>query len=409
MAERVTLDPAVERAHQELWRRFVDHERGFIHDFAGLGGGVDLPSAEESVLGRPNAFAWGCPNEDGALLGGDYLDAQLNRWKLTGSDEDAVKARRLADGLMTLATCGRTPGFIARGLSDDGTAHHPIGSNDQTTPWLYGLWRYLQSGLPDATEYDRVKAQWIAVGEALRATEWRIPCDAEPFDWRGYFARFHWESAPRLLFLCRAMAELTGSDEWLERYHRFRDEPNPKGGPNRLDICANGMIFWYAPKHSWTCSCEVSACRVLSELETDPAVKERYLDGLRQTAALSAESLSLAFEFDPADNSYFELDWRRMSETWRPQTSVADVVELAQAQLRELSQRSPRRVLECELVREPLFAAWNLTHCPDRAVLAEHAELILEVLRHYPYDRLYLSQFLMGEAAYYELKLAGVV
>ena len=60
-------------------------------------------------------------------------------------------------------------------------------------------------------------------------------------------------------------------------------------------------------------------------------------------------------------------------------------------------------------MREPLFAAWVVTLCPDPAVLRQHAPAILDAITHYRWDRLYLSQFFAAESAWYRLKLRGVV
>lgn len=403
------IDPAAQAAHDALWGRFVDRRRGFIHDFAGPAGEISLPTAQESRLGKPNALAWGCPNEDGGLLGGLYMDALANRWRLTGLDEDRGKARLIASGLHTLGTVGTRPGFIARGLCDDASAHHPIGSNDQTSPWLVGMWRAVHSGLLEEPEQRRCTEALRSVGRALRDTAWRIPCDAEPFDWRGDFAEFHWEGASRLLFLCRMMAEIDQRDEWMGLYRGLLEDRDPAGGPSRLEHCRAGMIFWYMDRHSWTSSCGVATLRALWELEEEPALKDAYRQGLCSSAELAATSLPLALEFPNEDNSEFVLDWRVLCETWRPQISVADAVAVATEQICRMDRISPRRALETRLVREPLFAAWIVSLCPDTDTLTAHADAILACLRHYDFRRLYLSQFLMIEAAWYRLRLAGVV
>ena len=51
-------EPAVERAHAETWRRFVD-EHGIMRDYVG-----ELPTPEDCRLGRPNAIGWWSPIEN---------------------------------------------------------------------------------------------------------------------------------------------------------------------------------------------------------------------------------------------------------------------------------------------------------------------------------------------------------
>jgi hypothetical protein len=82
------------------------------------------------------------------MFNGVYRDSMCSRWLITGKDEDCIKARRLIDGFIKVSTICKTPGFIARGSATDGKTTYPMGSNHQTTPWLYGIWRYVIDGLP---------------------------------------------------------------------------------------------------------------------------------------------------------------------------------------------------------------------------------------------------------------------
>lgn len=408
------IDPSVELAHREIWRRFLHPQAAIILDHAGLDGRVVLPTAAECRAGKPNGLAWGCSTEDGPMFGGLYLEAMMDRWKITGQAEDRDKARRIAEGLMRVATCSATPGFIARGLSDDGTAWHPIGSNDQTFPWLYGMWRYLRSDIPDEAERARIRAEIIEVATTLRDLRWLVPCDRAPFDYRGSFGRFDWESAPRLLFIARMAADVTGEAGWMKIYRDLLDEINPKhpgGKPTRRDLCLKGMVFHDAnqgQRHTWTACPGVASLRALWEMEADAEIKAVFEQGLRASAELAAQSLPLALQFDNDDRKEFLLDWRKIHDLWREQGSVAEAHQIAQLQLRRLAALSPRRVYEMEIVREPLYAAWTVTLCPDAEILKRHAPAVLQAIRHYRYDRLYLSQFFPAEDAYYRLRLAGL-
>jgi hypothetical protein len=125
---------AVEAAHRELWRRFVS-PHGTLYDYTALDGQVELPTAAECSESKPNALGWWTPIENGAFFGGLYLDALCNRWKALPTDEAAREARAIAGGLLKLGEAGTTPGFVARGLADDGRTHWLASSSDQTFPW----------------------------------------------------------------------------------------------------------------------------------------------------------------------------------------------------------------------------------------------------------------------------------
>jgi hypothetical protein len=92
ISSAASTEEAVERAHQELWKRFVD-EHDLILDYVGLKGEVIRPTPEDCRELKPSALSWGVPNEDGPMFNGLYLDAACNRWALTGDDEDRAKAR----------------------------------------------------------------------------------------------------------------------------------------------------------------------------------------------------------------------------------------------------------------------------------------------------------------------------
>ena len=77
------------------------------------------------------------------------------------------------------ASVSDVKGFISRGVSSDGKTHYPIGSEDQTVPWIYGMYMYLKSDIPDAEEKSAVKSKIIEVCLALDANNWNCPCDGK--------------------------------------------------------------------------------------------------------------------------------------------------------------------------------------------------------------------------------------
>ncbi|MDD4789718.1 MAG: hypothetical protein PHO07_21325, partial [Pirellulales bacterium] len=85
------LDEAVERAHRELWRRFIDPAWQTFYNHAGIDGAVILPTAEECRVNKPNALSWDISISDGAMFGGLYMEAAIHRWMLTNQPEDREK------------------------------------------------------------------------------------------------------------------------------------------------------------------------------------------------------------------------------------------------------------------------------------------------------------------------------
>lgn len=395
---------AVAKAHAEIWRRFIDKYNIMI-DFAALDGSVSLPTPEECKLGKPNALGWWAPIENGAMFNGQYMEAMINRWRLMKDDDAAVKARRLMEGLLYLNSVSDVEGFVARGVSTDGKSHYPMGSNDQTFPWYYGLWRYVESGLATESEKQRIIERLKVTTEVIVKLKWQMPAEA-PFGIRGGFGGYSFESSPRLLFVCKMMHQLTQDPKWDALY---RESLHGKGGKeepkrSRVEWCEHGMEFEGGRKHSWTAVCGVCALRGLWEMEADETLRARYAKGLQKCAEVAMESLSIAEKFDNEDTSYFEHNWRVMNEHWKPQQTEHEAQELAQFQLRQFVKGAPRRSLETNLVREPTFAAWIVTLAPDRELLKSRASAVEKVIAHYAYEKLIYSQFFPVESAWWRLQ-----
>ncbi len=394
----------VQSAHAEIWRRFMD-EYDVMIDFTALDGSVIIPTPEECQQGKPNALGWWSPIENGSMFNGMYVEAMLNRWQVTQQPEDAEKARKLAKGLMNLASVSSVKGFLARGISTDGKSHYPMGSNDQSFPWIYGMWRYLSSSIPTKEERETMKAKLFEAVEVIVALGWKNPAEP-PFNIRGEFGLISFESASRLLFICKMMHQLTNDDVWKQRYLTSLDERGGKENLSRREICARGMVFEHGGKHSWTSVSPVLGIRGMWEMEDDPALKADFAKGLEASADLAIQSFPLIEKFPPQHQERFEPNWRLMNATWKPQTNEHESVKLAQDQLKEFIKHSPARALETAYVREPVFAAWIVALAPDAARLKERAPQIEKVIAHYDYTRLYYSQFFPVECAWWKLRLA---
>ncbi|MFN0075559.1 MAG: hypothetical protein ACKVY0_03695 [Prosthecobacter sp.] len=392
---------AAEQAHRELWRRFID-KHGIMIDFADMDGKVSLPTPEECKAGKPNALGWWAPIENGAMFNGLYMDAAVNRWKRTKSDEDATKARKLMEGLLLLNSISEVKGFVGRGVSTDGKSHYPMGSNDQTSPWFLGLWRYLDSGLATDEERARIAKHLVETTDAIVAMKWSMPAE-QPFGRRGGFGGFSFDSAPRMLFVCKLLHVVTGEAKWDKLYRDALVERGGKENRTRLEVCEHGMVFEYARYHTWTsCTC-VAAVRALWEMEKDKTIRAAYAKGLQASADLAFKSLPMAQQFDNADTSHFEMDWRVMNKDWKPQQTELEAQDLAHLQLRNFLKVSPRRAKETEFVREPTAAAWVVTLAPDAAILKQRRAEVEKVISHYDYAKLYYSQFFWVDGAWERL------
>jgi hypothetical protein len=393
---------ASQRAHDEIWRRFID-AYGIMIDFADMDGKVSLPTPAECREGKPNALGWWAPIENGAMFNGLYMDAAVNRWKRTQASADAEKARKLMHGLLLLNSISDVKGFVGRGVSTDGKSHYAMGSNDQTLPWFLGLWRYWQSGIATEAEKAKITQHLVTTAEEIVRLGWKMPAEA-PFGTRGSFEGFHFEEVSRKLFTMKMLHAVSGDAKWQKAY---LDELAKRGGEKQLtkrEICEGGMVFWYSKTHNWTSCAAVGALRGLWEMETNADLKSVYANGLAASAKLAAEALPLAQKWDNADTSPFEMNWRVMNAEWKPQTTEKEAQELAMVQMKSFLKVAPRRGKETAFIREPTAAAWIVTLCPDAAILKTHAPEVEKVITRYDFAKLYYSQFFWVELAWERIK-----
>lgn len=387
---------AVEAAHAALWSKFIGAE-GLIHDFVG-----EIPAPEDCRLGRPNAIGWWSPIENGPMFTGSYLAAMCARARRTGMEADREKARRLAAGLLKCASVSDVPGFIARGMGTDGQCHYPMGSQDQTHPWFYGLHAYAMSGIPSPAERQTVVDKMKEVAAALEAAGWKCPCDgAFKGQSRGDFKAFRHHGAVMYLFNLRAMYDVTREEVWLARYRRALEERSPKSGKTRLEICAAGypedreQIKNIDRGQLWIYVSSQGSLAVLANLETEPTVQAQYRAGLTVNAQGALAVIGAYASFDNTDTKVFgHANWREGYPGWFPQKTQAEAEQLASTGDRKVL--GARKGYEQERMRNPLAAAAIIS----LGGYQTGYPMVRQAICHYDYGRLNMAEFFFAECAY---------
>ena len=400
-SERPALKATVEQAHAELWNTRIDRH-GIILDYPG-----ELPTPEDCSQGRPNAIGWWSPIENGPMFTGMYLPAACERARCSGAADDKANARRLAQGLLTCASVSDVPGFIARGVGTDGKCHYPLGSDDQTHPWFYGLHAYFMSGLPSDGERQRIADKMKEVAGTLEAASWRCPCEgAFKGQFRGAFQGRLFRDAARYLFMLRAMYDVTQDRVWLERYRKALAGRPAKGDLTRAQICAAG----YGPDREeikniddyqlWIYVGSQGSLAKLAALESDEAVRTQYRAGLVANAKNALASIEAYQAFDNADTKVFgNANWRECYTNWFPQTTQAEAAKLSETG--DKAKLGGRKHYEAKYMRNPLAAAAIIALSGDRA----GRDAVERAIRHYDYSKLHMSEFFFAECAYYALNL----
>ncbi len=390
---------AVERAHAVLWSRSIGGD-GLIHDYVG-----ELPGPKDCRLGRPNAIGWWSPIENGPMFTGSYLAAICQRARRSGAEADRQEARRLAKGLLACASVSDVPGFVARGMGTDGKCHYPMGSQDQTHPWFYGLHAYAASGIPAADERRIVVEKMKEVAGALDKADWKCPCDgAFRGQFRGDFKMFRHHGAVMYLFILRAMYDATGDRAWLERYQKAMAERCPESGKTRLEICGEGyphdrrQIRGIDRSLLWIYVGSQGALAQLAAWETDEGARAQYRAGLAVNARGALAVIEDYRTFDNGDAKVFgHARWREAYPDWFPQATQAEAERMAATGDRKIL--GERKGYEAARMRNPLAAA-------ALVALGGHGdgfEAVRRAICHYDYAKLNMAEFFFAECAYYAL------
>ena len=394
------LSETVDALEKKIWKDFVC-EYGFVLDYKG-----DFPSPQDCLDGRPNYLNWWGPTENAAKFTGLYLASVCQRHMLIPNESDAEKARRLAKGLMLCASVSDVKGFISRGVSSDGRTHYPIGSEDQTLPWIYGMYMYLKSDIPNAAEKGEVKAKIIEVCSALDENGWKCPCDGKfKGQYSGGFSGFRFFNAPCMLFGLRVMWDLTQSDHWRQKYYSALRQADPNTGKSRMEICANGYKFdadWLYDidkNFLWIYVKCQAVLRILYDMEVDPQVRAAYFAGLCSNAKSALKSAGDYKLYDNSANYPFtSADWRRIYK-WRPQESQAEAKKLAMEQLKSYKHGVARKA-ERNYMTNAMSAVAMLAFSGE----SKYRKLAEEAISHYDYSKFHLGEIIYASVAYSALK-----
>lgn len=391
-----------DNVHRNIWTRFVGPDN-VLYDYAGLKGEVLLPTPEECAENKPNTMGWWSPIEDGAFFNGDYLLSQCPRYERLKTKEARARARQLVSGLYLLQDVCGVPGMIARGVGSDGKCHYPCSSNDQVVPWLLGLWRYLSTDIPTATEREECRARLLRELEALRANNWRIPGEAPAFE-RGNFR--HEDglegclSSVHLAIATRLLAELSG-DEWPQRH--LLDKPLTNG-KTRRGIIAEGFssIAWRSG-YCWFASHSQYAVRELYRMEKDPERKRLYHHGLKTLGKTAAEGILRHKDFVGGAGRKFTADWRGMLSAWRPQSCSADGEAVAGPEDKLWGEICPAVREDKDTLHHALPAAWIVAMSEDQELIRQWLPEIVNALEGFDYDQVHYGTMFFAENVVEEL------
>jgi len=392
-----SVSNALEQAHTELWSNGID-KFGIILDYV-----ADLPTPEDCILGKPNAIGWWSPIENGPMFTGLYLPAMCEKARRSNSDIDKENARKLAKGLLKCSSVSEVPGFIARGVGSDGHCHYPMGSDDQTHPWFYGLYVYLKSEIPSGVEKEQIIREMEKVANVLQANDWQCPCDGDfKSQFRGSFKGHLFRDAVRYLFILKAMSEVTNQPIWQERYNTALFQKPEHSDLTRLEISSLGYEYDLKAipdiniSNLWIYVGTQGSLAQLVTMEEDPKISAQYKLGIELDAIKAFSSVHKFHEFNNHDTKVFgHSKWREGYNVWFKQTTQKEAEKLAKTGDKAIL--GERKSYEARYVKHPLAAATILAFSGND----NYRHLIESIICHYDYSKLSMNEYFLAECAYY--------
>ncbi len=387
----LSVAAAVEDVRTNIVVRFLAPE-GLLRDYEG-----ELPTPSDCRDCRPNAIGWWSPIENGPMFTGLYLDAVCACARKTGAATDRALAKKLAAGLIRAASVSDVKGMVVRGFATDGVSHYPLGSEDQTIPWFFGLYAYWRSGIPSAEEKSTVSAKMREVADALAANNWECPCDGFfKGQSRGAFMEneLAFRGAAHSLFLLRSVWEVTGDEAWRRRYEEALVRRQKSTTLTMLEVCREGWAtdvekFPADSSGMWIYVCAQGCLARLAEMDPDHAADFR--SGLARNAARARSGMAEASGFSNVIERPFKYANWRTGYCWRPQKTQKDAEAVAGTG--DPAVLGNRKKYERKTVTRPLSAA---AVCAFAHAARDEVE---RTICHYDYSQIDLCEFFLAEVA----------
>lgn len=356
--------------HDLVWRRFIRMPYGHLLDYTDENGNTTIPTPEECQNSIPNPMGWWTPIENGAFFGGLYVYALIKEYKLNPSEKLADDINTLIKGLLILQDVGKTEGFIARGVADDGVSHYKCSSEDQVFPWVLGMYAYLNSGL--CSDKDDVTKRLLTVINSIWPKDINKPKIVvyECVE-RGNPQTTGWRAISSMLYCSYVRAILTGLDEDMAHYYKLCEENPDACDFSRIEIISHGfapeMVRSTSLIQFWIDVSFQIACYELAELD-------RKYGSCYDTACKHNGYTALQFADDMLkyDNQAggFSLNWRAISNMAIPFNG--DRKEAVQNAIKECDVWNktvvPHRHMEHKILGDAIYGLWIALMCHDEKV-----------------------------------------
>ena len=308
---RESLEVKMREAEETIWNRFYSPETNLFYDYlTSYEKGKELahlPQRPEVMRQYPNPCGYGTGMEDCMISAGVMMTAVLNRYRCDGYEEGSQRAEMIFRGIERSIQSVPGEGFVARGYSPFAPDLFYINSSrDQVTHAVGAMWEYYRSGLPSEEIQSRIGKCIKDVADRMQ----RNVTSENNYDFLcadGAPCRYGIckmenvlpHEAARLAMIYAVAWDITGEEGYF-RLWREKIRPAAEGslGPDP-STATYGLLQMQ------------ESLAILSELESDFAIRKILLDAARDASQLAASRISrLASLENQIDLTCLAPDWR---------------------------------------------------------------------------------------------------
>ena len=374
--------------------------QGHLLDNADSEGNTILPTKEDCEKCLPNPLSWLTSIENGAFFGGLYLYALVTDYDKNPTENRKKEIEILANGLFILCDVGKTDGFIARGVANDGISHYPVSSEDQVGPWLLGLWKLYKSTASDAQMKSKIANKISRTVNGIKNCGYQIPTEWENV-YRGSYANDDWRGVCKALF-CGMLIDvfapnLIGGKEYI----RLRDEKPNNSLFTRKEIASHGfapdMIKNTGLIQFWIDVCAHLCLKELSKYDKNSA--SYYQKGLLSNGEVAIKFCEEYKKYKNAETLSSPPDWKKLSVSEECK-NPDKMFTLTDAQFKEWKTVFPTYNNEHYFVCNTFSADIIAITCGSDVISKKVQKSLFDALKFINFDTMWYSYGFFGEVAY---------
>ena len=267
----------IEKIENYIWNNLYCDKTNLFYDFRTSKEKdshiINLPLPEYIASQVPNPCGYSTGMEDSSLNGGIMLDSTVAAYKATGDNKYMKQAVKIYSGLRLCAEAHGYPGYIARSVSPfDAKSVYLDSSRDQYTNWVFGAYRYYNSGFCTEEHKKSIRDAFVAIAqkherEVVPENNYcLLRPDGKHGRVLGMWGNVEAHEFLRMPMFYLAAYHVSGDMHWKELYLKYRQEALEKS----FEIDCSKL--WHA-----YCSLQMQySVRLLYELEDDEHYKAEY-------------------------------------------------------------------------------------------------------------------------------------